>query len=113
MRNLWVPGLALVVSVTGSPVWAAAAPDLGARVYAERCSPCHGDDGRGDGPTAPALVPRPRNFHDPALWKDRTIAQLRATVKGGKPGTMMPPFQDVLSDAEIDAVVESLRRFSP
>jgi mono/diheme cytochrome c family protein len=34
-------------------------------------------------------------------------------VVGGKPGTMMPPFRDILSDAEIDAIVRSLFRFDP
>jgi mono/diheme cytochrome c family protein len=113
MRNGWVSGGVLALLVVVSPARGADTSDLGARLYAERCSPCHGDEGRGDGPTAPALVPPPRNFRDPALWKDRTTEQLRATVQGGKPGTMMPPFRDVLSDAEIDAVVAYLRRFDP
>lgn len=114
MHVVWVPSAALAVAVAASAIARAGEPaDLGTRVYVERCSPCHGDDGRGDGPTAPALIPPPRNFRDPALWKDRTTAQLRATVEGGKPGTMMPPFEGVLSDAEMDAVVEHLRRFAP
>jgi len=93
--------------------WGDDANALGARLYAERCSPCHGEQGRGDGPTAPALQPPPRDFGAAAFWTGRTTAALRAVVKGGKPGTMMPPFAGVLSDAEIDAVVEYLRRFDP
>ena len=89
------------------------ADDLGARIYTERCGACHGEHGRGDGPTAPALQPPPRDFGNAEFWKGRTTAELRAVVKGGKPGTMMPPFEGVLSDAEIDAVVASLRRFAP
>jgi high-affinity iron transporter len=87
--------------------------DLGARLYAERCSACHGDEGRGDGPTAPALVPKPRNFRDPALWAERTIEQMRDTVRHGKPGTMMPPFEGVLTDEEIAAVVDHVSGFKP
>src|SRR5258706_15412795 len=35
---------------------------LGERVYARRCAVCHGPDGRGNGPAAPSLIPRPRDF---------------------------------------------------
>ena len=85
----------------------------GARLYAERCSGCHGDDGKRDGPAAAAVEPKPRNFRSPDFWHDRTDAALRAVVLSGKPGTMMPPFAGVLSDTDIDAVVGFLRRFDP
>ena len=88
-------------------------PSLGERLYVERCSACHGDHGRGDGPTAPALQPPPRDFGTAEFWRGRTAAQLREVVKAGKPGTMMPPFEGVLTPEEIDAVVQSLMRFKP
>jgi mono/diheme cytochrome c family protein len=90
-----------------------AGENVGKRVYAERCAPCHGDDGRGDGPAAAALEPRPRNLRDPAFWQDRSPAAPGDVVRHGKPGTMMQPFEGVLSDAEIAAVVEYLGRFRP
>jgi mono/diheme cytochrome c family protein len=86
---------------------------VGRRIYVERCAPCHGDEGRGDGPAAAALEPRPRNLHEPALWDGRGPDRLRDVVQHGKPGTMMQPFQGVLSDGEIDAVIEYLGRFRP
>lgn len=101
------------VLVLGDVDGRAAEPDLGARLYLERCSPCHGDQGHGDGPTAAALEPKPRNFNDAAFWQGRSIDDLRKIVLGGKPGTMMPPFQGVLTDAEIDAVTQHLRSFEP
>ena len=113
MGNRWIPGACAVVLMAGARAWGADGADLGTRIYAERCSPCHGDHGRGDGPTAPALQPPPRDFGTAAFWKDRSMDGLRTVVKSGKPGTMMPPFEGVLSDTEIDAVVESLRRFDP
>ena len=91
----------------------AADPDPGARVYAERCSGCHGDDGGGDGPAAAALVPKPRNFRDAAFWHGRTQADVEAVVRKGKPGTMMAPFGGVLGDAEIAAVARYVARFDP
>ena len=86
----------------------AAEPD-GAKLYAERCSGCHGDQGEGDGPAAAALVPRPKNFH---VLGGKSVDELRTIVKKGKPGTMMPPFDGVLSDAEIDAVVRHVQHFA-
>ena len=107
----------LVGTVVGLLLLAAvgrAADDAtGARLYAERCSGCHGDHGNGDGPAAAALVPKPRNFVDAAFWKSRTLEQVTATVKNGKPGTMMPGFVGVLSDAEIDAVAHFVMHFDP
>jgi len=98
---------ALVFTLTAGGA-VAAEPD-GAKLYAERCSGCHGDTGGGDGPAAAALVPRPKNFHE---LGGKSVDELRAIVKKGKPGTMMPPFDGVLSDAEIDAVVRHVQHFA-
>lgn len=100
--------LALAIHVS-----TARAADPGARIYAERCSGCHGDDGRGDGPAAAALVPKPTDFRAPAFWHDHTREGVRATVVKGKVGTMMAPFAGVLTDGEIDAVVDYLHHFAP
>jgi cytochrome c553 len=35
---------------------------LGTRLYARHCAVCHGPDGRGNGPAAPSVLPRPRDF---------------------------------------------------
>ena len=100
--------LVLGVTLASGAVHAADAPDAqgkGKDVYEIRCAPCHGMGGAGDGPAAAALDPRPRNFRDAAFWRGRTTQQLRLVVKQGRPGTLMAPFEGVLSDAEIDAVV--------
>lgn len=90
------------------------APSAGGKaIYDTRCSPCHGMDGAGDGPAAAAITPKPRNFRDPDFWKGRTKAQLHLVVKEGRPGTLMPPFEGVVSDAEIEDVVEYLHTFRP
>jgi mono/diheme cytochrome c family protein len=109
--------LALALAATATPGRAAEAPapdDHGRSVYAVRCAPCHGDGGAGDGPAAAALEPKPRNFRDPAFWSGRSPVQLKLVVEHGRPGTMMAPFQGVLSDEEIDAVVAYLvAQFKP
>lgn len=89
-------------------------------VYAIHCARCHGDEGKGDGPAAAALHPRPRDF-------TRGIFKLKSTPSGqaptrddvlnavrrGLPGTSMPGFEGLLSEAEMAAVVEDVRSFGP
>ena len=106
----------VVVALFGAGIGVAAAADLttGKRLFEERCSACHGATGGGDGPAAPAITPAPRNFRDPAFWKDHTLDQIRHVVKEGKgASSMMPPFGEVLSDAEIDDVVGWVATFKP
>jgi mono/diheme cytochrome c family protein len=75
----------------------------GGRVFAERCSPCHGDSGNGNGPLADVLPIRPRNYHrDEFKWGTRP-SEIAATVRGGRSG-VMPGFEGVLSERQIQSV---------
>jgi mono/diheme cytochrome c family protein len=82
----------------------AAGDDLaaGKSLFEAKCQICHGANGRGDGPAANALNPKPRNFNDPAFWQKDTDALIKRTVKTGK--GMMPPFN--LDDDEIKAITD-------
>jgi len=75
-----------------------AKPD-GARLYAQRCSACHGTDGSG-GVGVPLALP--------AFLSGVDDAYLRNTVRLGRPGRVMPAFTK-LSDAEVDAIVTHIR----
>src|SRR2546425_7268667 len=58
----WQPDPAVYADLTWPPgADLAADVPLGRRVYAQRCAVCHGPDGRGNGPAAPSLIPRPRS----------------------------------------------------
>ena len=77
----------------------------GRTVYAEQCAFCHGDEGRGDGPQAHALVgPRPANLADPAVMGDAMPMDVYRRVALGVPGTAMPPYEDLLSEEDRWAV---------
>lgn len=55
-----------------------------ADIFESRCVACHGEEGRGDGPAASNLNPKPIDFHNRRWQKsidDATIA--RAIVQGG------------------------------
>lgn len=68
-------------------------PSRGAALYAQLCVSCHGTEGRGDGPAAAALDPRPVNFHDAARQNRRSIHALYSTTTLGVEGTSMAAFQ--------------------
>jgi high-affinity iron transporter len=105
--------LLVLAALAASPAAGADDTANGRAIYEDRCAPCHGATGAGDGPTADALVPRPRNFRDPAFWNGRTREQNVEVVTNGKAGTMMAPFASVLTAAEIDQVVDFLQTFRP
>ena len=76
------------------------APDLqaGAQRYAALCSSCHGPQGRGDGPAAKSLDPRPANFHDASRMDQRSVYGLYSTISLGVPGTAMSSFRQLSDD---------------
>src|SRR3977135_1549450 len=87
----WPPGAALPPNIR-----------LGARVFARRCAVCHGPDGRGNGPAAPSLIPRPRDF-TLGLYKFKSTSpgtpptddDLVNTVTNGLQASAMPYFRDI------------------
>lgn len=92
----------------------------GQSVYDAHCVECHGASGKGDGPAAAYLVPRPRDFTS-GKYKIRTTEtgtvpsdeDLIATVRRGLYGTAMPAWDRILSDGDISDVVQYLKTMSP
>jgi mono/diheme cytochrome c family protein len=59
----WTPDPKLYADMSWPP--AADAPQSATpaqRLYFEHCALCHGLDGRGNGPAAPSMIPRARDF---------------------------------------------------
>jgi mono/diheme cytochrome c family protein len=98
----------------------AAAQADGKAVYDRWCAACHGEDGRGNGPAANTMLPRPRDF-TAARYQIRTTgtgelptdADILHVIDVGMPGTAMPGWQDVLSNEERLALVQYVKAFSP
>ncbi len=90
-------------------------PERGKPIFEQRCAVCHGPQGRGDGPEAPFLSPRPASLIS-AATSVKSDAELLATIANGKPRTAMPAWKDVLSEQErrdVLAYIRSLVRFQP
>lgn len=85
------------------PCAAAQAAHDGAQLYRQYCAACHGSTGTG-GVGVPIALP------DFLAGVDDDY--LRKTVRHGRPGRVMPPFAN-LSDAEIEAIVKTIRAWQP
>ncbi len=97
-----------------------AAQDLenGRQIYDRWCAECHGAEGRGDGPAADYMLPRPRDFVQ-ARYQIRTTANgelptdadILQVLELGMPGTAMPAWPN-LSESERRDVVAAIKSFS-
>jgi mono/diheme cytochrome c family protein len=112
--RLEVDGKAYLVDVaagTVRPTGASAQPSAGsvgqpgADLFAQRCSGCHGTDGRG---ITSAGTP---NFTSRDLQAKLTDQQIAATIRNGKSGRM-PAFGGELSDEQISALTAQVRSFA-
>jgi len=103
---------------SGRAVFAEVAPadvpgmlERGKRLYADRCARCHGDDGEGRAPAAPALAAsRAASMRSP-------IDPVRIVLYGGfPPGTAgnprpfgMPPFYQTFNNDDVASVLTYVR----
>jgi len=81
----------------------AAPPPDGATIYKQKCSMCHGADGKGF-----AAIKTP-DFTDPKWQKTAKDEEIEEVIKHGKKGTAMPAFADKLKEDEVRAVIGYLR----
>lgn len=85
-------------------------------IFAERCTPCHGAEGRGDGPSASSLNPKPRNYHD-LTWQQQATDEgiSKAILEGGGAvgkSAVMPSNPDLAKRPEVVAeLVKVIRGF--
>ncbi len=91
---------------------------LGAHIYRRRCAGCHGVYGDGNGPAAPYLNPKPRDYRrgiykftsTPYGSKPRR-ADLKLTIRRGAIGTSMPAFR-WLPEEEVERLVDYILHVS-
>jgi mono/diheme cytochrome c family protein len=86
------------------------------KIFETRCAVCHGVTGRGDGPGAAALSPRPQNFSDQAWQSSADDASIiRVILEGGaavRKSPAMPPSADLRSkEPVLTELVKMIRGF--
>ena len=118
--ELWQPpreAYAALAWPPGTDVPASASP--GRRLYVRWCATCHGPDGRGNGPAAPSLFPRPRDLTRGVFKYKSTPADqppsdhdLHRVVANGLQASAMPYFRDLLTADEIRDVVAYIKTLS-
>lgn len=86
------------------------------QIFATRCATCHGNDGKGNGPAARALNPKPRNYTDPAWQQSVTDETIRKAIIEGGPAVgksaLMAPNADLADKPVVlDELVKIVRGF--
>jgi mono/diheme cytochrome c family protein len=95
VKGMMSPPVDLKAALAGSPKMAARGKEL----FQTNCASCHGPQGRGDGPAAAALNPKPRNFTSPDGWTNgTTIADIFRTLSTGVKGSAMVAYDTFPSE---------------
>lgn len=102
----------IVLLVGTATVGVAADQEAGKALYQQRCSPCHGPDGKANTPTAQALNPKPIDHTNGSYMNKLSHDQLHKVIKEGGASVgkspIMPPQAD-LSDEQIADLVAFVR----
>jgi cytochrome c oxidase cbb3-type subunit 3 len=105
----------LAIGLIAATALTAAAADIAAakKDFVRFCAKCHGAEGKGDGPQADALDPKPRDFTDCARMKPMSDDMLFTAIKEGgqavKLSKDMPAWKDGMDDGEIRDLVAYVR----
>ena len=91
----------------------AASLAAGKKLYADLCSACHGDTGKGDGPMASFTGdPPPSDLTDATWTHGATDGEIVLSIQNGIEGTGMKDFKD-LKPADIWNIVNYVKSLSP
>jgi mono/diheme cytochrome c family protein len=90
-------------------------PANGKAIFMEKCAPCHGRQGKGDGPAGKVFNhPKPRNQTDEKYMSTLTDEYIFKVTKDGGASVgkspNMPPWESILSDDDIWNVIAYLRK---
>jgi mono/diheme cytochrome c family protein len=78
----------------------------GSKIYADYCSVCHGDSGKGAIWATSGLSPKPADFTNQEFQASMTRDHLIQSVSYGRPETAMTGWKKRLTDAQIETVVD-------
>lgn len=84
--------------------------EAGKKLYNQYCSMCHGATGKGDGPAAAALKPKPADFSDPKMMAHETDGSLFYKISKGR--GPMPGWEKSINEKDRWNLVNFIRTFS-
>jgi mono/diheme cytochrome c family protein len=93
------------IALAASPSFAAEKKINGANIFTEKCSMCHGMNGKGY-----AAIKTP-DFTDAKWQAAHPDSELLNAIKNGVKGTAMVSFEGKLSPQEMAAVLKYIRSF--
>jgi high-affinity iron transporter len=90
-----------IIEGLGLKTFPLTAPEIskGKKLFADNCTTCHGERGKGDGILAANLNPAPTNFKGPDVFPNLSPIKVYNTMNFGIEGTAMPAFNS-LSDKD-------------
>ncbi len=83
----------------------------GGTIFATNCAVCHGEKGRGDGPSAESLEKKPADLNEDHV-QGLSDGALFYIITHGKPDTPMPAWEGALVEEDRWNVVNFLRTFT-
>jgi len=96
-------------TATGDPVATAK------KIFTDRCVPCHGASGQGDGPASASLNPKPRKYADADWQASVTDEYIEKIIKFGGAAVgkspAMPNNPDINDPAVLTALKDIIRAF--
>lgn len=85
----------------------------GKKLFAQYCASCHGEKGKGDGPAAAMLNPKPKDLSNKANTIDKGDEFLLKVIKGGGAAAglspIMPSWGAAMTDAQIKDVIDFVK----
>jgi len=98
-----VLGVGIFLMVFAFTLAARPKPDDAGDLFKQKCSMCHGVDGKGY-----SALNTP-DFTDPKVQASMTDKGMEEVIKNGKKGTAMPPFADKLTNEQIHSLITYIR----
>jgi mono/diheme cytochrome c family protein len=90
----------------------AATPDIlkaAKTLYITNCAPCHGEKGKGDGPAAASLTPKPADHTSAALHNELDGSLFWKLSEGRTP---MPQYKKILTETQRWELIDYIRSLS-
>lgn len=86
----------------------------GKAIYKANCVACHGESGKGDGPAAGVLKPKPRDHTDPAYMNTLSNEEIGKVIKfgGAIKGKPLMPSNPQINGDDLDALILYTRSLS-